>query len=592
MILHSLDALYERLTQDARYQVAPPGYSLQKVTFKLVLDPEGRLAGIEDARQSTEGRPRPRQVLVPGSTKPSGSGINPCFLWDNSGYMLGFKPDDPKPERTRESFEAFRARHLELEDPIDSAAYSVVCRFLEHWDPGSAREHPVLMDAAATGFGVFQIQGRTSFVHQDPEVRRWWQGQLGGATPGAEGQCLVTGDIAPLARIHDKIRGVKGAQGSGGAIVGFNEDAYESYGKGQSYNAPISEEAAFRYVTALNAILDGPMRERHRLVVGDATIAFWTDRPTPTEDIFVEFASQGSDALDAGEAQDEGKRLRLQAFLRALREGRDAYRALEDDPEGARFFLLGLSPNSARISVRFFEEGTLAHLLDNLRRHHRDIGITPPPASGKRKAEPEFPPFWMLLAQTAREARDIPPILAGPLMRAIVGGHPYPEGLFAAVLRRINADRTINYPRCCVLKGHLNRNLHREVSMSLDPAKLDPAYRLGRLFAALEKTQKDALGEGLNKTIRDAFYSSGSATPGTVFPRLLRTYQHHLAKLEGGLRVNRERLVQEIIGPLEAFPPHLSLPDQGLFAIGYYHQMSDFYTKRNPASPTDSAGDA
>jgi CRISPR-associated protein Csd1 len=185
----------------------------------------------------------------------------------------------------------------------------------------------------------------------------------------------------------------------------------------------------------------------------------------------------------------------------------------------------------------------------------------------------------MLLAQTARETKDIPPILAGPLLRAIVGGHSYPSGLYSAVIRRLHVDPSVNYLRCCVIKGYLNRNLNLEVSMSLDQDRVDTPYRLGRLFAALEKTQKDALGGNLNKTIRDTFYSSASATPGSVFPRLLRTYQHHLSQMEGGRRVNREKLMQAILDPLTGFPAHLSLSEQGLFAIGYYHQTNDFYTK-------------
>ncbi len=584
MILHSLNALYHRLAEDPRYEVAPPGYSLQKITFKVVLNPDGQLFDMQDARQLHEGRLRPRQVLVPGTTKPSGSGINPCFLWDNSGYLLGFKPEDPKPERTLETFRAFRSRHLESEAAIRSEAFSTVCRFLERWDPDRAQHHPVLSDAAVTGFGVFQILGRSSFVHEDPEVDNWWRDQVGAAEPTPVGQCLVTGAVAPLARIHEKVRGVAGAQGSGGALVGFNEDAYESHGKTQSYNAPVSEEVAFRYVTALNALLDGPMREKHRVGIGDMTVAFWTDRPTLTEDIFAEFASRGSHILETVGAQDEGRRQQIERFLNALRSGGEAFRDLEEEPEGTGFFLLGLSPNSARIAVRFFERGSLSHLFDNLRRHHQDIGLAPPAASGRRRPDPEFPPAGSLLAQTAREPKDIPPVLAGPLMRAVVGGRQYPAGLYTAVLRRVRADRRIDYLRSCVLKGYLNRNLNMEVSMTLDPERLDPSYRLGRLFAALEKTQKDALGEGLNKTIRDAFYSSASATPGSVFPRLLRTYQHHLAKLEGGRRINRERLVQAILDPLTAFPAHLSLAEQGLFAIGYYHQTSDFYTKRSAAS--------
>jgi CRISPR-associated protein Csd1 len=586
MILHALNELYDRLAKNEAYEVAPPGYSLQKITFKVVLKPDGTLLSIEDARHSDDGRLRPRQVIVPGSTKPSGSGINPCFLWDNSGYMLGFRVDDPKPERTRATFEAFCEKHLEHEELVGAPAYSAVCRFLEGWDPGEAGSFPLLEDAAATGFGVFQIQGKEAFVHEDPAVQAWWKSQLAEGDEGVEGQCLVTGESAPLARIHDKIRGVAGAQGAGGTIVGFNEDAYASYGKSQSYNAPVAEEVAFRYVTALNALLDGPMKEKHRLTLGDTTVAFWTERSTETEDIFAEFTREGSTIVEEGETQDEGRRQRVERFLRALREGREAYADLDDDPEGTPFYLLGLAPNSARISVRLFERGTVADLLDNLRRHHRDIAVTPRPAVGRRKPDPEFPAAWMLLSQTAREAKDIPPILASPLLKAIVGGARYPDALFAAVIRRVHADRRVDYLRCCILKGYLNRNLNREVSMSLDPDRTDPAYRLGRLFSALEKTQQDALGGKLNKTIRDTFYSSASATPGSVFPRLLRTYQHHLAKLEGGMRVNRERLVQSILEPLASFPPHLPLPEQGLFAIGYYHQMSDFYTKRSNPSDT------
>jgi len=280
----------------------------------------------------------------------------------------------------------------------------------------------------------------------------------------------------------------------------------------------------------------------------------------------------------------------VEAFLRALRIGREAFSELDANAEATSYFLLGLAPNVARISVRFFHQGTIADLLSALRTHHDDIRVVGSPAAGNRPGDPEFPPSWRLLEQTARKAKDIPPLLAGPLLHAVVTGAPYPRALFNAVIRRIAADRKIDYFRACVMKGYLNRNLNEEVSVSLDVDREDPPYRLGRLFAALEKTQNDASGGGLNKTIRDSFYSSASATPGSVFPRLLRTYQHHLAKLEGGRRVNRERLVQEILDPLGGFPGHLSLPGQGLFAIGYYHQMRDFYTKKTDQGGEDFEG--
>ena len=508
--------------------------------------------------------------------------MNPCLLWDNSGYMLGYKADDKNPQRTRQSFSAFRKKHVALEAEIGASVFSALCRFLEGWDPAAAKEHPVLADAAKTGYGVFQIQGEARYVHDDPRVSAWWDAQREAESGGERGHCLVSGEERLLARLHPKIKGVAGPKSAlGRAIVSFNDDAYESYGKRQSYNAPVSKDVSVRYVTALNALLDGPMRRKHRFTLGDTTVAFWTEQPTWTEDIFLPFVSEGS-ALSR-RSRESGRRCPSETgelSCNALREGREAYGAIEDAPGQTPFFLLGLAPNAARVAIRFFHRGTLAELLENLRRHHRDIRVAPQPAAGKRAADPEFPPVWLLLRQAARDSKEIPPILSGPLLRAIFTGSRYPDALYTAVIRRIGADATVNYARACVITGILNRNLKKGVSMSLDLARTDPAYRLGRLFAALEKTQKDALGESVNKTIRDSFYSAASATPGSVFPRLLRTYQHHLTKLEGGHRVNREKLIQEILAPLGAFSAHLDLSGQGLFAIGYYHQTRDFYAKR------------
>jgi CRISPR-associated protein Csd1 len=588
MILQALHSLHARLANDAHYGIAPTGHSIQKITFLVVLRPDGTLFEIQDAKQPENGKLRPRQLPVLGNGKPPGAGINPCFLWDNTGYMLGYKPEDPKPERSRECSEHFRKRHLEVEQVIDSEAFSAVCRFLESWSPEQATEHPQL-EEFATGFGVFQILGQAAFVHQDPAVLAWWRQQTGGASDAPMGQCLLTGELGPVSRLQPKIKGVAGGK-SEASLVAFNDSAYESYGKEQGGNAPVSEDASVQYAAALNALLDGPMQAKHRFTLGDATVAFWTDGPTVTEDFLVAFMQKGAEVDEEKEAQDGEQLLRLQAFLSSLRKGSEASTTPEED---IPFHILGLSSNAARISVRFFHQGTVADLLGNLRQHFQDIGTKPQPARGKRKADPEFPPAWLLLAQTARESKEIPPLLAAPLLKAVITGTPYPQVLYAAVLRRIRADRTINYPRVCVLKGCLVRNPegkqnNREIPMSLDITRPEPAYRLGRLFAALEKTQVDAL-PGINATIRDRFYSAASATPGAVFPRLLRTYQHHLSNIDPRWKRGREKLVQEIVSSLTDFPANLGLADQGLFAIGYYHQTQDFYTAKdkNP-SATDS----
>jgi CRISPR-associated protein Csd1 len=576
MILRALYELYDRLASDADYGIAPAGFSYQRISFVVVINEDGSLHAVEDARSSIEGRLQTRRVLVPGGAKKTGSGLNPCFLWDNRVYVLGYDPH--KPERAVQAFNAFRDRHLGLERTINLPEFSAVCRFLERWNPAEACGHPIL-DEVGPGFGVFQIRGHPCFVHDHQSIREWWEAQLNTEDDAPEGQCIVTGEFTRLARLHPPIKGVRGAQPNA-AIVSFNLGSYESYGKSQSFNAPVSLRAATRYTSALNALLDGPQRDKHRLDVGDCTVAFWTDRPSSTEDIFLRFAAEGSASLVASESQDTVVRAKLEAFLRALRKGEDAYTELEESPETTSYYILGLSPNAARVVVRFFHHGTLSQLLQNLRRHFSDMASERQWGEGTSRPDPEFPPVYLLLRQTAREAKDVPPVLGGSLLRAIVTGAGYPAGLYQAVIRRIAIDRTVNYPRACVIKGYLVRNLRKEVSVGLDYAQKDPAYRVGRLFAVLEKTQEDALGRDIVKTIRDSFYSAASATPATVFPRLLRTYQHHLAKLEGGLRTTREKLVQEILDPIDNFPTHLALPQQGLFALGYYHQRNDLFRSR------------
>lgn len=585
MILYALDLLYGRLSGDPDYGVAHPGYSTQKISFCVVVRPDGSLAAIEDTRDASGKKPIARQLLVLGDAKPPGQGINPCFLWDNSGYMLGYKKDDPKPERTAETFVEFRKKHLALEREINVPEFSVICRFLEKWTPEVAHGYrEQLDDYAATGFGVFQIEGKPGFVHDLPAVRSWWDRQQAGKADGVVGQCLVSGEETTLALLHDPaIKGVTGAQSAGAKLVSFNCPSFTSYGKDQAYNSPVSTKVAFRYTNALNALLSGPQSSRHRVQIGDATTVFWTEAPTETESVLAVFLSgdfeeeQGRRVKDAP-AQDEGLVKKLKSFMEVLRQGGGALPAFGDEPS-TKFYILGLSPNAARISLRFWHMDTLGGMIGHLKAHFDDLSL-----QRSRDVDPEFPALWMLLRQTARESKDIPPLLSGPLMRSILTGALYPVSFYSAILNRIRADRDISYLRTAIIKAFLNRNHDYALPMSLDPERKESAYLLGRLFGALEKTQRDALGD-INAGIRDRFYSGASATPASVFPRLMRTYQHHLAKLEGGFKVNRERLVQEIYNGLTEIPKHLSLESQGLFAVGYYHQMRDFYTKREENKP-------
>ncbi|MBF0294256.1 MAG: type I-C CRISPR-associated protein Cas8c/Csd1 [Magnetococcales bacterium] len=589
MILQALYELYDRLSLDPDYGIAEPGWSTQNVSFAVVLTAEGRLHAFADeqedhvipaARGKEKTVRRPKPMRLPGQAKPTGQGINPGFLWDNTRYLLGYDPKDAKPERTLESFCRFRDHHLAAQQAIPDPAYAAVCRFLENWSPEEAVNHPLLAELGS-GFGVFRILGEEGYVHDRPAVRRWWQGREKGT--GRLGMCLISGSRdQPLARIHEpKIKGVKDAQSTGALLVSFNCDAFTSYGKAQSHNAPVSELATFRYCTALNALLNGTRRDRHRLRMHNDTVIFWTGKKTVSEDWLAMLFSNGVETADesAPEGQDPVVLDQLRVCMQALREGSHL---LPDDP-GTPFYLLGLSPNAGRISVRFWHVSTLGDFVERLRAHFADLRIVRPP-HGR-----EFPPVWMLLRETARDGKDVAPLLEGALMRAIVNKTAYPDAVASAVIRRIRADRDdrqhpnrqINDLRAAMLKAWLNRSPRwkGEMTVSLDTTRTDPAYRLGRLFAALEKTQSEAL-PGINATIRDRYYGAASATPGTVFPRLLRTYQHHLGKLPVGAKVNREKTVQEIMSAITQIPATLSLEEQGLFAIGYYHQRQDFFTAK------------
>jgi len=599
MILQALAESYQRFVKDPEYEVAVRGFSFQKISFAVVLEEDGRLFEIQDIRVSLERKKIPKRMRVLGMNKPTGSALSPCFLWDNTAYLLGLAKEEGKKKRALEAFRETKRRYKEVEEEIGDKGFSAVCRFLENWLPDQVEKSYLNEDLWDT-FGIFQIRGTTAYLHESPRIIEWWLARTEGDEekmkkwwetapsdgPDPKGWCLISGVYGPLARLHEpKVKGVLGQQPTGAVLAGSNQDAFDSYGWEQAYNAPATKEAVFAYLTALNTMLDGPKRNRHRLVMGNTTILFWTERPTVTEDIFARFAVRGAWVLEE-DVQDEVLLKKIQAFFRALSLGREAYGDLDEDPERTRYFIFGLSaPTPARIAVRFFHQSTLDDLLTKLRQHFMDLKLDSELSEGRKGWQDEYPSIRQILDETCprrdgKPDRDAGPSqLEGPLLEAVITGKRYPEALYHAVIRRLRTEK-VNFMKACIIKAYLIRNQRKEVSMCLDEKGKEPAYRLGRLFAALEKTQMDALGN-LNATIRDRFYGSASATPRAVFPRLLRTYQYHLSKLEGGRKVNREKLVQEILDPLTDFPAHLNLAEQGLFALGYYHQMRSFFMKKD-----------
>ncbi|HNO80514.1 MAG TPA: type I-C CRISPR-associated protein Cas8c/Csd1 [Phycisphaerae bacterium] len=577
MILQALTNYYDRLESDPDADVAGFGFSREKISFCMVLSPDGTPVQIDDIRvreepkgKSTKARISPARMVVPDRGSRSGTLIKSNFLWDNSGYALGCDGKG-KPERSRQAFEAFRDLHLEFANEVEDVGLTALCKFLESWDTdaaaGKAAElaHLEWEEICDTNV-VFRLDGQHRYLHDSEALKNAWSRRVSAEGDSQPGFCLVSGEADRLARLHPMIRGVAGAQSSGAAIASFNLDAFESYGKQQSFNAPVGLRTAFRYTTALNRLVSDKKRRLH---LSGATIVYWTDRPTPFESMFGSF-------VDSVSAEDAATLAQLHGFLTSVHQGRTTDDLTDAD---VGFHVLGISPNASRLAIRFWLTGTVREFAARLDAHSCDLEMG--------YANPKDPPLTIrrMLDQTARERKDVKPLLEGMLIRSVLTGGPYPQTLFTSVLRRINADGYITHHRVAILKAYLVRKARlagrkEDIPMTLDVNRPDCAYNLGRLFAVLEKTQHEASG-GQHSTIKDHYFSTASATPASAFPRIMRLHAHHLNKIEhGGRRTNIEKLIQDICSHIENFPSHLSLDGQGQFCIGYYHQRQDFFTKK------------
>lgn len=570
MILQALHDYYARKSADPESSLAQPGFEWKEIPFVIEIDAQGNPIQIEDTREGEGKKKRARAFLVPQSVKRAVN-IAANLLWDNAAYVLGVATKG-KPKRVEEQRQTFIARIESLPTPArNDAGVQAVLNFLRQTNTESLSQWTEWQEIVETVPNLtFRIQGDIDLVCQRPTIIEAIRVEQN--TTSADGLCLVTGETGEIERLHTAIKGVWGAQTSGANIVSFNLDAFNSYGKTQGTNAPVSKYAAFSYTTALNHLLrkDSPQR----LQVGDASVVFWADRPTEWETGVVDIFGEPT-------KDDPDRNVRAVASLySAIDHG-----LLENDTGQTRFFALGLAPNAARIAIRFWQHGTVAEMAGRIKQHFDDLEIERSPR------DPPYLSLFRLLVSVATQGKadNIPPNLGGELMRSILAGLPYPQTLLAAAVRRTRAEHEVTYARTALIKGCINRTtrysnptIKEELSMSLDEANTNPGYRLGRLFAVLEKIQEEA-NPGIKATIRDRFYGAASSTPVTVFSTLLKLKNHHLSKLEHrGRAVNLEKRVGEIMEGLSDFPAQLPIADQGRFAIGYYHQRQDFF------NPTDA----
>jgi CRISPR-associated protein Csd1 len=591
MILTALNDYYEHLITAQTPGLSASGYSQEKISYALVLNPKGRLVAVDDLRDLSGKKPLPASLSVPQPEKRT-AGIRANRLWDKTSYVLGVSATS---KRADQEHAAFKELHLGMLAGTDDPGLRALAAFLASWTPATfaedARFKPEMLDSNV----VFRLDGERGYIHDRPAARDLLERPTEESEATPTSLCLVTGRRLPLARLHPAIKGVNGAQSSGASIVSFNLDAFTSYGKDQGENAPISEHAAFGYTTALNYLLRRGPDNQQRLQIGDATVVFWAIAARDTEARQAEslFGLLMSPPLEDG---PEAKRLRT-----ALMQVRDMQVRADLDPglaSGTRMFVLGLAPNASRLSIRFWLTDDMREFAQRLANHYADLELQPMPWKVP-------PPLWRLLLATApslqgkAKSEDVPPLLAGEMARAILAGTAYPQSLLDVLVMRMRADHDVSGIRAALCKAVLTRRSRllsqdRSPPVSLDTANTERGYVLGRLFSLLENAQRAALGDKINATIRDRYYGAASATPANVFPVLLRNTQHHLSRLrkdKPGLAVTLERDIGETIALLDGFPRSLRIESQGNFAIGYYHQTQARFATRSDAQDQEDHED-
>lgn len=549
MIFQSLISLYDRLVESEQETVPPYGFSVEDIGFVITIDSQGKLIGQpEDLRIQinattydfrTSVVPYTNQVNV----RANAAAKTPNFFVDKADYIFGMSGHSKKDVHHK----YFKNLIDDVCGESDDEGVLAVKAFLSTWNPEKSGQLTNWREMCGT-YGkwvAFRLQGDSEFVHERLEVKRLWA-EFVTSKEFTRGISLLDGEVHDLQPQYAQFK-----FGSGASLVSFNEVAYESYGKKKGANAPISVEAEFKSSSALKFLLRS---QTQRIRIGDATVVFWAERASPVETFFGQIMNPAIEDLTAA--------IPVQQFLQAISHGVFP-NDIEKDKD-IRFYILGFSLNKARLALRFWHVCSVSELMsrfkdhfNNLKMEHSDRDIL-------------FPGVWHLLKETARDYKGISPLLGGALTRSILCGTPYPQGLHQGVLGRIRADHRINYLRASILKAVLQRNHKKEVSMALDTDRKDIAYILGRLFAVLEKTQTDAVN--VKATIKDRFFSAASATPASVFPRLIRLSQHHVEKAQYGYLSDKR--IAKIMEHIEFFPAHMNLQEQGMFAIAYYHQKN------------------
>jgi len=575
MILQALTQYYDVLS--AENKVPQSGWGKAKVSFALGIDEQGALVNVIPLKEEEEcGGKKIESSLVlnvPEQVKKS-SGIASNFLCENAAYLLGCASKG-NAGRIQQCFVACRLLHEEILMGIESKAAKAVLAFFENWIPMEAENHPVLAayyeEIIAGANIVFRFAG--AFVQDDEAIQHAWNNRT--QNSDVVMQCLVNGNSAPIARLHSSIKGVRGAQSVGASLVSFNATAYESYEKKQSYNAPVSEQAVFAYTTTLNHLISD---EKHVQWLGDATIVYWAeDGQEIYQDLFG-MAAFGEESNTMGNSD-------LHYLVEHIIKGSDIDIEQSEIKWDNHFYVLGLAPNAARLSVRFFLQDSFGNFINKIKEHYQRLEIVKPAYE-----KTQYLPMWKLLRETVNpNSRDkaANPLMGGAFVRSVLTGAPYPAALLNGVHMRVRAEQNVTYGKAAIIKAYWLQNgsktIKEVMTVSANENGDYAPYVLGRLFSVLEAVQ-EAANPNINATIKDKYFNSACATPAAIFPMLLKLSNSHMRKLEKGHRIFYNQQITELAGKLEGgahgLPSRLKLEDQGAFIIGYYHQTQKRYQKK------------
>ncbi len=586
MLIKALNEYYDILSEAGK--VCPDGFSTQKVHYMIMLRKDGTISGIVDVTESDlEGKKKniPLEIILP--KRNSIPKINSEIIEHRPSYIFGLNYDkksgkysaEDEKNRAKKSHEAFVKTNLEYTEGMTSDIVIAYRNFIKNWKPEDETNNECLLKIgskySASNF-CFALDGHTEITlhDMDGDICSKIKNEINSKQEEKSTQiCAITGKRGEIAKIHDRISGLKGAQASGASMVCFNNKAEESYGKSQSYNSSVSQDTMRRYTEALNILISD---SHHRMYMDDMTVVFWAMSFNDAKEInmFSLMFNPSKDQLDAGETE-----MVLKKAVEAMGIGKTVDLSSIDIDENVEFYVVGLTPNTSRISQKFLYHDKFGKIFSNVALHQADMFI-----DGSKGNISLWRMMKEIKSPKSTNEKTPPPLISAVFQAALSGGK-YPESLLETAVRRVKTDKSVNYVRAGIIKACINRKSRiyknkEELKLALDIENNDQAYLCGRLFAMLERIQNNASTSELNRTIKDSYFSSACAKPADIFPRLMKLAQYHLKKDDYGIIDNK--IVGEIMEKLgDEFPQTLSLNDQGKFIIGYYHQYQSFFKKRD-----------